>query len=69
MLAKWWNSEGRWMSKREARAILLSLSKVWHPDRWEQNSAQADIAAARRIADSEASALMADITALLAILR
>ena len=69
MLAKWWNSEGRWMSKRDARAILLSLSKVWHPDRWEQNSAQADIAAARRIADSEASALMADITALLAILR
>ena len=69
MLANWWNSEGRWMSKREARAILLSLAKVWHPDKWAQNSAQADHATAQRIAESEASALAADIVALLAIVR
>ena len=68
MVANWWYSEGQWMDKREARAILLSLAKVWHPDKWAQNSAQADHATAQRIAESEASALTADILALLAIL-
>ena len=69
MLANWWNSEGRWMNKREARAILLSLAKVMHPDKWAQNSARADHATAQRIVESEASALAADIVALLAIVR
>ena len=75
MLADWWNNEGRWMNRAKARAILLSLARVMHPDKWAVGSAgqgrgvQADHAGAQRILEREATAYTADTNALLAMVR
>ena len=68
MLADWWNSEGRWLDRTEARAVLLSLAKVAHPDK-ALSGWQADHPEARRILSREANAYTTDIVALLAHVR